>query len=126
MTSSHQHITSPPLEASPNRFDSPLANQAEQLLRDRLDRFLERNAFARELSRRMREETATDFFEWIDHLALDTEDAAPLRAAGFCLQEKVETADREPVYAHPSATLPRVLLRHRKGPAAGSGALRQI
>ena len=28
MTSSHQHITSPPLEASPNRFDWPLANQA--------------------------------------------------------------------------------------------------
>ena len=52
------------------RFDWPLANGAEDLLRAHSEAFLERNTFARVLADRMRDETGTDFFEWIDHLIL--------------------------------------------------------
>ena len=48
------------------RFDWPLANEAETFLRERVEAFLARNSFAQRLAERMREETATDFFEWVD------------------------------------------------------------
>src|SRR5258707_15762535 len=56
------------------RFDWPLANEAEALLRNRIQEFLARNSFARRLAERMRDETATDFFEWVDHLIIPTAD----------------------------------------------------
>ena len=31
----------------------------------------------------MRDETGTDFFEWVDHVVLTPEHAGALRAAGF-------------------------------------------
>src|SRR5258708_39345403 len=93
------------------KFDWPLANAAESFLRDRIEAFLTRNSFARRLAQRMREETATDFFEWVDHLCLHAEDEQPLRQAGFARATQSETANGETVYEHPRATLPRVLLR---------------
>ncbi len=54
-----------------DRFDWPLAYEAEKLLRRRLKSFLLRHSFARQLDRRLRLETATDLFDWIDHLVLD-------------------------------------------------------
>jgi hypothetical protein len=97
-----------------DRFDWPLAYEGEKLLRDRMELFLQRNGFARQLAQRMRDETATDLFEWIDHLALDPGDELPLRQAGFA-DDRVETPGGETVLHHPRATLPRVLLAGQPG-----------
>ncbi len=96
----------------PSPFDWPLANEAEQLLRERIGRFLKRNSFARRLADRMRQETGTDFFEWVDHLVLPPSERPALSAAGFVRDPRAETPNREAVYEYPRATLPRVLLRH--------------
>jgi hypothetical protein len=93
------------------QFDWPLANDAEALLRRYLAAFLTQNAFARQLADRMRDETGTDFFEWVDHLVLSPSDKTALLEAGFVLDESAETPDGEAVYENPRATLPRVILR---------------
>ena len=92
-----------------DRFDWPLAFEAEKFLRQRIASFLERNRFARQLAGRMRQETGTDFFEWTDHLVLPSEDEKMLRALGM-EPDRVETPAGETVLHHPRATLPRVLL----------------
>ncbi|HEY3862403.1 MAG TPA: hypothetical protein VGO59_10985 [Verrucomicrobiae bacterium] len=91
------------------RFDWPLALDAENFLRERIDAFLQRNSFARHLAGRMRDETGTDFFEWADHLVLPAEDGTQLRALGM-EEDRAETSGGETVLHHPRATLPRVLL----------------
>ncbi len=96
---------------APLPFDWPLANEAEQFLRDRIARFLERNTFARQLAARMRDETATDLFEWVDHLVLAPSEEKALREAGFVPDPRAETPNGETVYEHPRTTLPRVILR---------------
>ena len=65
----------------PRRFDWPLAQEAEDFLRGRIDSFLEHNRSARHLAKRMREETGTDFFEWVDHLVLSPAEEPALRRA---------------------------------------------
>ena len=95
----------------PPPFDWPLANEAEQFLRERIGRFLKRNSFARRLADRMRDETGTDFFEWVDHLVLPPSEQPALAAAGFARDPRAETPNGEVVYEYPRATLPRVLLR---------------
>jgi hypothetical protein len=98
----------------PGRFDWPLAYEAENLLRQRIDAFLDRNSFARQLAGRMENETGTDFFEWVDHLVVSPDDGVALCASGFVRDPKTETARGEIVLEHPRATLPRVLLRKSK------------
>jgi hypothetical protein len=83
------------------QFDWPLANDAEALLRRYLAAFLTQNAFARQLADRMRDETGTDFFEWVDHLVLSPSDKTALLEAGFVLDESAETPDGEAVYGNP-------------------------
>src|SRR6266478_1436456 len=97
------------------RFDWPLANEAEIFLRNHMEAFLARNSFAQRLAERMREESATDFFEWMDHLIIPSADEELLRNAGFVSDSQVEMAGGEVVYEHPFATLPRVLLRPNGG-----------
>src|SRR3989442_6504651 len=80
-------------EPNANRFDWPLCFDGETFLRERADAFLERNAFARRLSERMRDETGTDFFEWIDHVVLSPEDERRLRDCGFTRDQETETPD---------------------------------
>src|ERR1041385_3495874 len=92
------------------QFDWPLANDAEALLRRYIDTFLARNSFARQLADRMRDETGTDFFEWIDHIVVAPSEKNALLEAGFVLDQQAETPDREAVYENPRATLPRVML----------------
>jgi hypothetical protein len=94
----------------PKRFDWPLAFPAEKFLATRIGEFLAVNASAQKLSDRMRDETGTDFFEWVDHLVLSPDDEAELRAVGF-LTDEVEAAPGDLVLHHPRATLPRVILR---------------
>ena len=108
----------------PATFDWPLASEAERLLRQHLDTFFEHNALARTLARRMREETATDFFEWVDHLVLSSSERPALEVAGFRRQDNVETAQAEEVYECPRASLPRVLLRQARTPPVFEVALR--
>jgi len=98
----------------PKRFDWPLAFPAETFLVDRIHQFLAHNSFAKKLSARMRDETGTDFFEWVDHLVLSPKDEATLRAAGFA-NDAVEAAPGDLVLHHPRATLPRVILRPGQG-----------
>jgi hypothetical protein len=93
------------------QFDWPLAYDAEELLRQRIGAFLERNSFARQLSDRMRYETGTDFFEWIDHIVLPAEEETALRNVGFVRNEGVDVPNDEAILYHPRATLPCVRLR---------------
>jgi hypothetical protein len=95
---------------SPGQFDWPLAYEAERLLRRFIDAFLERNSFARRLAERMRDETGTDFYEWVDHLVLTSEHAAELDAVGLVL-DKVHAPFSTVVLHHPRAMMPRVVLR---------------
>src|SRR5207247_1621564 len=83
---------------------------AENLLRQRIGAFLDKNTFARQLAGRMQDETGTDFFEWVDHLVVSPNDEAVLSVAGFARDPKAETPGGEIVLEHPRATLPRVLL----------------
>jgi hypothetical protein len=92
-------------------FNWPVANNAEEFLRERVASFLKRNLFAYRLADRMRDETATDFFEWVDHLVLAPDEETALREAGFVPDPLVETPDGETAYEHPRASLPRVVLR---------------
>ena len=63
LTASPPHVS-----VEPGVFDWPLADQAEEFLRRRIADFVQRNRFAGALAERMSKETATDFFEWVDHL----------------------------------------------------------
>src|SRR5580658_7449377 len=79
-------------------FDWPLANEAEGLVREYIAAFLKQNTFARTLADHMREESATDFFEWCDHLILAPGMEKSLLAAGFARDEQAETPNGEAVY----------------------------
>src|SRR6516164_6668266 len=103
------------LERGPERFDWPLANEAETLLRRHLESFLDANRYAHDLAERMREETGTDFFEWIDSLVLGAEIEPDLLKAGFVGDASTRGPHRERVFEHPVATLPRVLLGSETG-----------
>jgi len=93
------------------QFDWPLANAAEALLRRYIATFLTQNEFARNLADRMRDETGTDFFEWVDHIVVSPSEKNAFLDAGFVLDSESETPDGEDVYENPRATLPRVVLR---------------
>jgi hypothetical protein len=97
----------------PKKFDWPLAYPAEELLAGHVKTFLEKNSFTRKLSARMRDESGTDFFEWIDHLVLPPENEFALREVGFA-NDEVEALPGDLVLHHPRATLPRVILREGK------------
>lgn len=109
----------PAVVPTPNKsFDWPLCYEAERLIAGQIEAFLARNGFARRLAERMRDETGTDFFEWVDHLVLPAGHAAALRAAGF-VEERVDALAGTTVLWHPQAMMPRVLLRSE---AAANGA----
>jgi hypothetical protein len=95
----------------PRNFDWPLANEAERFVREQIAGFLVANIFARILAERMRNETATDFFEWVDHLVISPGQEQTLAALGFVHDRNVETPNGEAVYEHPRATLPRLVVR---------------
>ncbi|HVU24827.1 MAG TPA: hypothetical protein VHE13_11945 [Opitutus sp.] len=99
-----------PTTEAASRFDWPLAYDAEQALGRLIEAFLLRNGFARRLGERMRDETGTDFYEWVDHLVVSPEDAAVLRAAGMRETDAPAPAGTV-VLHHPRAMMPRVLER---------------
>ncbi|MGZ4965515.1 MAG: hypothetical protein ACXWC8_23425, partial [Limisphaerales bacterium] len=97
------------LSSAPKTFDWPLAFEAENFVRERIAKFLTRNSYAQKLSERMRDETGTDFFEWVDHLVVSSADEKQLRELGF-VPDKVETPNGALVLQHPRAILPRFIL----------------
>jgi len=105
---------------TPKSFDWPLAYEAEALIRARLDAFLARNHFAARLADRMRVDTGTDFFEWVDHLVVSPDDETAFCAAGFVRDAHAGMPRGEVVLEHPRATLPRVWLRPSKQPLTPS------
>src|SRR4051812_12098325 len=102
-------MTSAAASLNAKTFDWPLANDAEARVREHIASFLGRNSFARALAERMRDETGTDFFEWVDHLVLSASEIEGFEQVGF-MRSTEETPKGETVYEHPQATLPRVLV----------------
>lgn len=101
--------------AAAGAFDWPLAYEAEQFLRAEIDGWLAQHAGARRLAARMRDETGTDFYEWVDYLVLAPGREAELRAVG--LGEAAEEAPAGTVvWHHPRAMMPRVLVRTGSDP----------
>ncbi len=71
--------------AKPVEFDWRPQPEAARFVGSLVDDFVHRNAAAAELATRMRDETGTRFFDWIDHLAVPEDDdvAAKLESLGF-------------------------------------------
>lgn len=92
------------------RFDWPLCYEAENVILQSIDAFLERTAFARTLGERMRNETGTLFLDWIDHLVLPPSAEADLRRVGYTNEHGVEIAAARRCLWHPEAMLPRALI----------------
>jgi hypothetical protein len=96
--------------AATEKFDWPVVKEAENLLRDYVQRFLNLNDFARYLAERMRKETATDLFEWIDHFIVGASEEASLCENGFVENRYAEIPEGVRVYEHPLAMFPSVLI----------------
>ncbi len=105
------------------QFDWPVCDRAEELLQLRLAGFLRRNGFARELARRMRDETGTLLLDWVDHLVLPASDEEALREAGFVEDPRAETGTGLAL-RHPAAMLPHVLLAQPDAGSATTVAIR--
>jgi hypothetical protein len=99
-------LATPPV-AREQQFDWPLCDQAEGLVLDQLDNFLGRNAFARRLRDRMRDETGTLLLDWVDYLVVSPIQEDQLRASGYT--EDPLGDGPLPVLWHPEAMLPRVI-----------------
>lgn len=93
----------------PNAYDWPVAYEAETFIRDQMDRFLQRNSVARNLAGRMKAESGTDLFEWIDHIVLSESQKTAILELGFTSQP-AEGAPGGIIFEHPLATLPRIAL----------------
>jgi len=70
----------------------------------------------------MRDETGTDFFEWVDYVVVAPDQEEPLRAAGF-RREAVDTPPGGLTLAHPHAMFPRVRVDSSARPSSAPSAL---
>ena len=90
---------------------------AQALLNELVDRFLSMSPWSAGLKERMRAETATRFFDWIDHLGVPNVRgiAERLREVGFVEAER-EGVGRDRgdsvLMVHPGALFPEVVLHH--------------
>lgn len=101
-----QAIATNPLEA----YQWERQPQAEALVRELVAEFLGRNTFAAELARRMKDETGTRFYDWVDYIALPAADArvARLKAAGY---EQVASDANRSVYTNSGGMFPAIIVR---------------
>ena len=114
ITNSHLTVSESPANARrEKRFDWPVCYETERLLLGHLEAFLARNRFARQLAERMRTETGTLLFDWIDYLVVPRGEGSALRTAGFVEDPLGETAGSELALHHPEGMLPRVLVGRR-------------
>jgi hypothetical protein len=83
--------------------------KAEKLVRDLVEGFLAKNAFARELARRMKDETGTRFYDWVEVIVLPKSDttAAKIRDVGYQL---FHDQQGEQLYVNPLGMFPRIAL----------------
>src|SRR5215213_6879002 len=83
--------------------------EAERLVRELVDGFLAKNAFARELARRMKDDTGTRFHDWIDTVVVPAGDAAALvgrmQTVGY---EKFHDRGGEQLWVNRLGMFPRV------------------
>jgi len=87
-----------------------VANEAEAFLRGALNPFFSRTDL-RNISQNGCRTNPTDFFEWIDHLALSPDDEPMLRRNRFLPLTPARQRSRgEVVYEHARATFTRVLV----------------
>ncbi len=93
-----------------NQFNWPLCYEAENFILKRVEAFTEKNSSARELSRRMRDETGTLILDWVDYLLLPTSDEKALRETGYTEDPLADAPDAQKQLWHPEAMLPRVLI----------------
>ncbi len=112
MTQVLTKISTPPEAptAKETKFDWPLCYEAEQLILEHLEEFVERNRVARTLEQRMRSETGTLLLDWVDYIVLSSQAEETLRAVGYLPDQLGETPSHQSCYFHPEALLPRVLL----------------
>lgn len=110
-------VMNPNRSAAEKRFDWPVCYEAEELVSRRIDAFLQRNRFAHQLARRMRDETGTAILDWTDFLTMSTSDEPALRLAGFAEDPLGEADNGQVAWHHPDALLPRV---HLVPPRQGS------
>lgn len=103
--------------SAPENFNWPLAYEAEALLSTHINAFLAAHPFAARLAQRMRDETGTEFFEWVDHFVVSQDHEKAFREAGFVTEPSDCPVDHT-VLAHPHAMLPRVLVSVKAAPAA--------
>lgn len=105
-----RHNGSDTVNLKEKRFDWPVCHEAEDLVEGFVADFLEQNSFAKDLARRMRDETGTLILDWTDHLVLPAANANALWTAGFVEDPSGESPDKFTALHHPEAMLPRVLL----------------
>jgi len=95
------------LNERPDTYDWKVHLLAEEFLSKRVDDFLSSNNVAREISERMRNETSTRFFDWIDHMAIPSgsveEDA--LTELGFKENPRVSRGNRTRIFEHQKSIL---------------------
>ncbi len=96
--------------AAETKFEWPLCYEAENFILNRIEAFMERNAFARTLASRMRDETGTLILDWTDYLLLPASDEEALRATGYTDDSLADASDAQKQLWHPEAMLPRVLV----------------
>jgi hypothetical protein len=93
-----------------HRFDWPVCHEAENYVLEQLEHFVARNAFARDLSRRMTDETGTLLLDWVDSLSLPVSNEATIRGLGYVPEPNAEAPKGQQVYHHPESMLPRLVL----------------
>lgn len=88
-------------------FDWSLHPLAENFLNQIVTDFLENNNASRKIATKMQMETATRFFDWIDHVSLPAVRVKheKLIELGFCEKEKVAKEKGTSVYAISESTL---------------------
>lgn len=91
--------------SSNGRFDTydwKLHPLAEEFLSERVNDFLSSNEVAREISARMRNETSTRFFDWIDHMAIpsDSVEEDALIELGFKENPRVSRGNEARIFEH--------------------------
>ncbi len=106
------------------QFDWPVCYEAEELLLRHLNRFLDRNSFAKRLARSMLDETGTLLLDWIDHIVLPASNERELHQVGFVNDPLAEAPDGARMVHLPLAMLPRVLLTESSADVCVAVALR--
>ncbi|MBI3336380.1 hypothetical protein HYZ98_02320 [Candidatus Peregrinibacteria bacterium] len=109
------------LSYAPDHFEWPRCPEADIVLKNLTISILQNHQFAGRLAERMKNETSTRFFDWLDHVRLppDHPVLAELQQHGFI--EEIGGADEKDktVLWHPHAEFPRILIDPQtKNPAA--------